>query len=508
MKLNKVLCLIMMLAVVFSLASCALLEKLPFFPKKEEVKYKVEFDSADGSAVEAQCVAENGLVVAPEDPTKEGYKFLGWYNGDEAWNFETPVTSDLVLVARWEKLPAPCTHVDKNDDNKCDKCGESFSDGSDKPAPTVYAITYYDGETVLELAPASYSSASTGLTLPAPEKAHYVFDGWYADADLTEKVESINVNAGKDLVFYAKFTPVSYSITYVLNDGVNAEGNPAEYTVEDLPIDIADPSRADYNFIGWFVDEALSAPLTEITADNAGDITIYAKWELIPPSIHNVNYYVNDVLVYTAIFDEKFGLESLFDAAKPGYEFSGWKTADGTSYESVPAGTATDLDLYATLVGLTYSITYYNNDGMLIELEPVSYQTSADGTALPALPELVGVAPAGWFDADGNKFDSVPADYYGDLVLYAQYTSLVYTITYELDGGENSELNVDSYVYGEIPSLHDPLARDGYLFAGWYADEDLTVLVESLDAFLNQDITLYAKWVDDGVDNVTPGAPM
>lgn len=65
--------------------------------------YTVTFDTKDGSAVENQIVEEEGYIVRPEDPVKEGYTFLGWVdeNGNE-FNFNTPVTSDVTVVANWK----------------------------------------------------------------------------------------------------------------------------------------------------------------------------------------------------------------------------------------------------------------------------------------------------------------------------------------------------------------------------------------------------------------------
>ena len=59
--------------------------------------YTVTFQSEGGSEVASQIRANT-----PADPTKEGYTFIGWYNGESEWNFETPVTADLTLTAKWQ----------------------------------------------------------------------------------------------------------------------------------------------------------------------------------------------------------------------------------------------------------------------------------------------------------------------------------------------------------------------------------------------------------------------
>ena len=63
--------------------------------------YTVTFDTDGGSAVAAAEVEHGQTVAKPADPTKEGYTFAGWYLGETEYVFETPVTGDLTLVARW-----------------------------------------------------------------------------------------------------------------------------------------------------------------------------------------------------------------------------------------------------------------------------------------------------------------------------------------------------------------------------------------------------------------------
>ena len=66
--------------------------------------YTVTFNSDGGSEIRSKKVGENGSVIEPDAPTKEGYNFLGWYLNDEEFNFNSKITSDLTLTAKWEKI--------------------------------------------------------------------------------------------------------------------------------------------------------------------------------------------------------------------------------------------------------------------------------------------------------------------------------------------------------------------------------------------------------------------
>lgn len=68
----------------------------------DSLKVKVTF-SNDG-ALKIVKIEKDTCITKPVDPTKEGYTFLGWYNGDELFDFNQKVTSDIQLVAKWEKI--------------------------------------------------------------------------------------------------------------------------------------------------------------------------------------------------------------------------------------------------------------------------------------------------------------------------------------------------------------------------------------------------------------------
>ena len=68
------------------------------------VKHQVTFNSMGGSAVEAVVVADGQTVAQPEAPVMEGYTFAGWYTDENcttAYDFDTAVTADITLYAKW-----------------------------------------------------------------------------------------------------------------------------------------------------------------------------------------------------------------------------------------------------------------------------------------------------------------------------------------------------------------------------------------------------------------------
>lgn len=91
---------------------------IPDDPGNEE-SYTITFDSNGGSAVESQTVKRGMTVAEPTAPTLEGYVFKGWYSNSGltiAYDFTTPVTTDIILYAKWEADSAtPDDAVDEED---------------------------------------------------------------------------------------------------------------------------------------------------------------------------------------------------------------------------------------------------------------------------------------------------------------------------------------------------------------------------------------------------------
>ena len=76
--------------------------------KQNEVKkFKVTFNSNEGTKVAEQEIDKDGKATKPADPTRKGYTFKGWYTDDgvfvNKFNFTKPVTENVNLYAKWEE---------------------------------------------------------------------------------------------------------------------------------------------------------------------------------------------------------------------------------------------------------------------------------------------------------------------------------------------------------------------------------------------------------------------
>ena len=188
--------------------------------------YTVTFQSEGGSEVASQIRA-NAPAAQPDNPTKEGHTFIGWYNGESEWNFETPVTEKLTLTAKWQ--------INR------------------------YTITF-DTAGGSEVAPITQDYGTT-ITAPAnPAKTGYTFAGW-------DKTIPTTMPAG-DMTITARWTVNQYTITFKLENGGQDIVIKQDYgTAITAP---ANPTKTGYTFAGW--DKTIPSTMP------AGDMTITARW--------------------------------------------------------------------------------------------------------------------------------------------------------------------------------------------------------------------------------------
>ncbi len=143
-----------------------------------------------------------------------------------------------------------------------------------KSGATYVYLNVYDnssatGTMLIDKAMSSYEGIATAITTVTSSGQSMTLQ-FISDND-------IYTYAGLDLT--VTLVPITYNITYNLNEGTNATGNPATYTVNTETFTIADPSKDGYTFAGWFSDAELNTPATTtITKGTTGDKTFWAKW--------------------------------------------------------------------------------------------------------------------------------------------------------------------------------------------------------------------------------------
>ena len=112
--------------------------------------YTVTFDTAGGSPIDPQTVVEGEKAVPPTNPTKAGYEFLAWLNGNVEYDFNTLVNENVTLVATWKQLPdetAPVISLKENANLKyVVYIGETYNLLED-----VIAIDDIDGDVSLKI---------------------------------------------------------------------------------------------------------------------------------------------------------------------------------------------------------------------------------------------------------------------------------------------------------------------------------------------------------------------
>jgi uncharacterized repeat protein (TIGR02543 family) len=152
-----------------------------------DTSYTVTFD-ADGGAPtpQSQTVKAGENAIAPSaNPTKTGYVFMFWQlsGSSTAYNFSTPVNSNITLQARWEEEASVAYWQVTWELN-----------GGTWPAGDNHATQVVKGGTLAEPA--------------APTKAENTFDGWYKEAALNTKIDfPYDVSAiTANFTLYAKWT--------------------------------------------------------------------------------------------------------------------------------------------------------------------------------------------------------------------------------------------------------------------------------------------------------------
>ena len=308
-------------------AKLTLTENLTLYAQWSEIVkvfYTVKFNANGGTGEMKEITAESGseVSIAANAFTREGWTFGGWNTKSDGtgapYNDKAKITlnADITLYAQWAAGTGTAYKVEHWQQNVADSgytlaktepmtgtTGEETAAKAEEAAgftakefvqekiaadgSTVVKI-YYDRNTVTLTFDADNGGDKTTLSgrfgaevkIDAPSKTGYSFNGWNPELPATFPAENAE--------FKAQWKLATYKITYTLNDGTNAEANPANYTIETEKVTLASPTRQYYAFCGWYTDSAFtdSSKITDWSAgEKTGDIMLYAKWEMTLESL-------------------------------------------------------------------------------------------------------------------------------------------------------------------------------------------------------------------------------
>ena len=256
------------------------------------------------------------LPLLLENPTKSGYKFVGWYDnenftGESITEISAGTMGDVTLYAKWNALDYRISYELNGGINAENPDGYDVSDlpvslhapsrtgyifkgwymgenrvlaipvgttgnvvVSTKWEPITYTIDFDTNGGLPTLSSIDYTIESDSFTLQEITKVGYTFDGWYNGET---KVTEITTGTYGNMTLVAKWTADLYTISYDLADGVNSPENPTSYTIESGLITLKNPTRDGYTFLGWYNGEQL---VTIIDSNTLENITLTAKWKI------------------------------------------------------------------------------------------------------------------------------------------------------------------------------------------------------------------------------------
>ena len=427
-------------------------------------------------------------IVAPKDPSKEGYTFAGWRPSVGVMG-TADATFEAVFAAAGDTAYTVNTYVMGTDGTYGDPTSEKLTGTTGSTA--TYAPEAREGFTVADDSVLSGEIAADGslvlkvfysrnqYTLTAegvaytfyygaavsvadPVKAHYTFAGW--DPALPETMPA------HDVTVAAKWTE-----------------DDADYTAYNAAVAAAQEKQGEENYGKKYTAETRAALAEALANDVSGKK--YSEQGLVDAATTAINDAIAalDLMTYNATFyvdgavhatvQAKVGEQIVApeDPSKTGYVFTGWDPAVGVM------GTE-DVSFNAQFSAgeVSYKVETYvmGLDGQYGAAETKTVPATT-GAAVSVEPE----AREGFTVADNSVLSGVVAAD-SSLVLKVYYSRNQYKLS--VDGVES-----DVY-YGAALNIAAPAARKGYTFTGWNVEVPANMPASNL--------TLVSQWSENDAD--------
>lgn len=428
----------------------------------DSVMYNVLFfDGTEEYTKYFTKVEENGKLIRPTDPEKEGYVFVGWYTEPELINeykFNSTVSADLKLYAKFEESAAVETQT----------------------------VTFMkDAETLFDT---SVVKKGNTVGVPAePTNDGYSFAGWYTDVKCTTAYD-FNLPVNTDITLYAKWL-AKYTVSFDTDGGSTVESQTV-VTGNKATKPAVNPTKKGYNFVGWYTDNTYT---TEFDFENTiitDNTTIYAKFE--DTSIIRLNGYTFNKISTLEGLTTGYYVISGYISNSNEYKYmisdmnttKSFKSSDNPTefYEIKLKGNSVTIKNSKNM----YIISNTEKSVSLSEKEKTIFTpvVNADGFKLKVTGSLNFQ-----FNPSAKIFTSYTSKQQ-DLTLFKAQNVKPFYVTFK--GPNNEELNKEEMLpHQKAPEFEAP-NKPGHKFMGWY--NEATDAKYDFTTELSEETVLVAKY--------------
>ena len=230
-----------------------------------KTQYTVTFNTDGGSTVASQTVYEGDKATAPtQAPTKDGFTFGGWQLGDATYSFDTPVTGNITLTAKWTPVSTPepenheitVTYEVKNG---------TWADGSTGSQSVKVEVT---GDQAADL-------PQPPVALGNPYE-HYKTGAWNtSNGALPSTISIADATDGKITYTYTFIEKQQFTITFDTDGGTPVPEKQFVYE-GDYATKPANPTKAGMSFAYWVTADGAAYKFD--TTPVIGNLTLKAIW--------------------------------------------------------------------------------------------------------------------------------------------------------------------------------------------------------------------------------------
>lgn len=305
-----------------------------------------------------------------------------------------------------------------------------------------YTVTFNANETIVSGSitvtgmPAQIKVPEGGATVVQPQNPSavgYEFGGWYKDEQCTDANKyDFNTKVTADLTLYAKWTQITYTVTFDPKGGNFTVTTPVTVNhgaTVTKPID--DPTKDGYTFGGWYKESTCATEFKFAGEQNpdtvTSNITLYAKWSI---NQYTVTFHNNGHGVQPPQQSVNHGdaAKNPGDLVEQGWKFARWYYLDANGNRQTynfSRPVTGDINLYAGWIQ-QHTVTF-NMNGHGAVIKPVTVDRGSTVSAPVPAPTAEGYTFGGWYqDADcTTPFDFDNKHIKGNTTIHAKWTANV-----------------------------------------------------------------------------------